>query len=113
MLKVKGKYLRSWGVEGNPQDVLGDTLVEIELSPVNPEDLKEGQTVLVKCKIIQCGEAMLVSEAFWRNIVAILPAEKKEEVDFDGLDVPYGKEVNRHQFNKLRAIVEKLAKERK
>jgi hypothetical protein len=157
MLKVKGNLKIGYAMVPNKK--LGDGMlvsqtenIEFVLPPVNPEDLKDGQTVLLSGKIFTdqnypndlrgnvrklrldlgvLGQPIL--EGYADNlIVAILPEEKKEEVDSESLNdlselkiaiwenpltqgfILQGNEKTRWEnYNQLCDIVERLVKERK
>ena len=119
---VKGKLLDGRTLqEKYPVKCVGD-IVEIELPPVNPEELKEGMTVLVKvvlkgycisdngfCFVPQVNAPLNIVNV--NNIVSILPETReekieKQEIDFEGLKIKG--QPNSSSHNNLVDLVSKL-----
>jgi hypothetical protein len=133
MLKVKGKQVRYWDVNGNPQLPSHVVLSEIELPPVNPEEFKDGQTVLLKGEIfrddnypgdlkgnisklrVRLGNmSSPILEGYADSlIVAIIPEEKKEKTLVDKIsDFLWDNRSSILDDDRIREyLVEKLVKE--
>jgi hypothetical protein len=83
-VRVKGISTEEIGEKFEGQAVYKKVMREIELTPVNPADLKDGQEILVRAKIqtVSC-TGVVINGCYYNNreVVSILPKEEKSNLN--------------------------------
>jgi aminoglycoside N3'-acetyltransferase len=121
-MRLKGNLVKVSCKDGSTE-LFEDAVGHIELPSINPAELKEGMTVLVKGILGTNGSVTYKHNPFYpcEDIVAILPSEevKEKEIDWSKLKIqhePFDYEKTKEQkdkINKLVSIVEEMYKKGK